>query len=408
MIEKIRWRFVAIAMGSLFVVMVLIIGGINAYNFKSVNDFSDTVLCSLADNGGSFSAFSGTADMTRPPRSDEMTAETQFETRYFTVTYNSTANVALVDISHIAAVDKNTAYNYAAEVLLEGKVKGYNGVYRYLVRSVNDATTMVLFVDSSRQLAIAQEFLRMSLLIAFSVLAGVFILVVILSKRTVQPIAESYEKQKRFITDASHELKTPLTIISANNEIIEMDYGENDSTRSITKQVFRMADMTKNLTMLAKIDESDVLKEKTHFNLSETVADVTEPYIRTAAAKDMTLTTDIEKKIDFSGDEGLVRQMLSLVLDNALKYGKKNVFVTLNKVKKDINFRIKNDTDGIEQGNLDKYFARFFRSDETRALGVEGSGIGLSIVKEIVTLHKGRITATGSGEDFIIDVVFNK
>ena len=171
MIEKIRWRFVAIAMGSLFVVMVLIIGGINAYNFKSVNDFSDTVLCSLADNGGSFSAFSGTADMTRPPRSDEMTAETQFETRYFTVTYNSTANVALVDISHIAAVDKNTAYNYAAEVLLEGKVKGYNGVYRYLVRSVNDATTMVLFVDSSRQLAIAQEFLRMSLLIAFSVLA---------------------------------------------------------------------------------------------------------------------------------------------------------------------------------------------------------------------------------------------
>ncbi len=406
MIEKIRWRFVAIAMGSLFVVMLISIGGENAFNFKTVNDYSDTVLSSLAQNGGIFVAFTGGPNGDKPLRTDEMTVETQYETRYFTVSYNKAANVVVVDTTHIASVDAETACQYANEALSGNKNKGYSGTYRYLVHEVDDNTVMVLFVDNYRQLAIAQEFLHISVLIALAVFIGVFILVMLLSKKTVQPIAESYEKQKRFITDASHELKTPLTIISANNEIIEMDYGENESTRSIAKQVSRMADMTKNLTMLAKIDESDVLKEKTRFVLSDTVADVTQPYLSLAEAKGMTLTSNVEDKIDFVGDERLIRQMLSLILDNAVKYGKNNIVISLKRNKKDINLQIKNDTESVEQGNLDKYFDRFFRSDETRASGVEGSGIGLSIVKEIVGLHKGRITATGRGNEFIIDISF--
>ena len=224
---------------------------------------------------------------------------------------------------------------------------------------------------------------------------GVFILLVIFSKPLVLPIAKSYERQKRFITDASHELKTPLTIISANNELIEMENGESESTRAIEKQVNRLTTLVKNLISLSKIDESERLNSAKNFSLSDALIDVCENFKVAFRNSNKYFTYDVEEGIDYFGDENLIRQLINILLDNANKYSLTKVNVNLEKVGNKINIVVTNDSKEVEERNLKEYFERFYRSQMSRSSDVEGSGIGLSLAKEIVTLHKGEISAYG-------------
>lgn len=406
MIRKLQRRFILIAMAAVIIVLTSIMMCINAVNYKKAIVYADMVLQALADSGGCFDDVENEnpVNTDKPPKGEEMTTETPFETRYFTVTYKADGTVTSNTVN-VASVSDATALKIADMVLAGSKTKGYKGIYRYLVNKSGDGSVMVLFMDCSRQLATMKEFVQASLIISLGGIFAVFVIVVLLSKKAMEPIAESYEKQKRFITDASHELKTPITIISANNELIEMDYGESDCTRSITKQISRIAHMTKNLSMLAKIDENEVMQDISRFNISDAVADVAEPYVKMAEAQGKKLECSVEEKVEYSGDEKLIRQMTSLLLDNALKYGKSEIKLTVSSVKKkNVHIVLRNDAENVENGNLERYFGRFYRSDETRASGIEGSGIGLSIVKEIVTLHKGKITATGINNNFIINI----
>ncbi len=252
---------------------------------------------------------------------------------------------------------------------------------------------LVIFLDCTSRLSQANVALVNSLIISAVALVGIFVVVFFISKRAVKPIITAYEKQKRFISNSAHELKTPLTIISANNEMIEMTSGENELTDGINKQIKRMSTMVRNLTLLTKIDDIKEILNK-EFLATEALNDVLTTYKPIIEENKLNLDLNIDEEAYLTGDEELFKQLLSVLLDNASKYAK--TFIRIELLKNgEATLRIINDANKVEEGNLDKCFERFYRFDSTRAEGIEGSGIGLSIAKEIVDLHKGKIMASG-------------
>ena len=222
----------------------------------------------------------------------------------------------------------------------------------------------------------------------------VFVLVVLLSEVALKPIIESYEKQKRFITDAGHEMKTPLTVISANTEIIEMENGDSQWTDGIKNQVAKLASLTEKLVILSKMEEGAKL-EMNEFSLSEALFDTCDQYKSIAMSAGVTFNVAITENITVMGNEGEIRRCASLLLDNAFRYVNKGgtVEIRAQKLANVVEVRFLNSTDGVEKGSLDRWFDRFYRTDLSRNSSTGGSGIGLSVVKAIVNAHGGTVKA---------------
>ena len=419
MINALRRKFILITMASVCIVFTLIIGVINIVSFSRVRSDMDNVIDYLAQNNGNFQ------DNRRegPPQQNEMEPndefrddffraleefklgkETPYSTRYFTVIIDSNSEATFY-MTNIASVSEDDAIVWVNTVLSSGKSTGYFGDYRYRKVATEDGM-MIIFVDASSQLGSARNMLWISIIVGISSLAAIFILIVCISKKVVKPIAQSYEKQKQFITDASHELKTPLTIISANNEISEIEHGESDASKAISKQVNRMTTMVKNLTALARLDEMSGL-DSAELNLTSIAIDAAELFRPALITNDRNFDIEIEKDIKIDGDEKLIKQLLAIVLENASKYAKTHTSFKLFKQGQKVVILAQNDADGIKDEDMSQCFERFYRSSESRASGIEGSGIGLSIAKEIVLKHKGNITAYGDAQGwFNIKIVF--
>ncbi len=387
--KSVRKRFILFTMLSAFIVITIMMLVINFINYNNVDSFADTVTQTLADNGGKFNEPEFVPGMRdRAPFEQQMNRETPFETRYFTVKYQGES--IETNITRIASIDSATAIEMANAV--KDKSTGYTGVFRYRVSEIENGK-LVIFLDCTQRLSQANAFLINGLIISAVALVGIFVVVFFISKRAVKPIIMAYEKQKRFISNSAHELKTPLTIISANNEMIEITNGENELTDGINKQIKRLSTMVRNLTLLTKIDDIKEIMNK-EFLATEALNDVLTTYKPIIEEKKLALDLKIDDEIYLKGDEELFKQLLSVLLDNAYKYAKTFIRVELLK-DNDFVLRIINDANKVEEGNLDRCFERFYRFDSTRAEGIEGSGIGLSIAKEIVDLHKGKIIATG-------------
>jgi two-component system, OmpR family, sensor histidine kinase CiaH len=396
MLKKLRIKFIGVAMFAVSLVLVLLMGCINIVSYKSVVDNAEQKLDVLETYGGTFpydnsvlnSLFRGKFSM-----------ETPFDSRYFTVTINAKQMVASVDIGHIASVDTDSAASLAYSLYQKGKTKGFTSNFRYRAVST-DYGTQYIFLDCNREMNTVRDFFSASMIISGICLLLVFIFVFIFSMAAIKPTVEAYTKQKRFITDAGHELKTPLAIISAANEVIELDNGENEWTESIRNQIKRLSSLIEKLVMLAKMDEETVTKVNTKFSLSNAVKETAESFSAVAAARNRTLVTEIEPSIEFTGDENSIRQLTSLLTDNAMKYSNDGgtVRVTLRRSGKKNELTVFNTVEHIEKGEHREFFERFYRADGSRSVKTGGHGIGLSVAEAIVTAHKGKITAVAPDE----------
>lgn len=410
MITKLRRKFIFITMCSTFAVLAVIIGTLNLVSYRNIVERADRILDLLADNDAAFPE--SMQDKGVPPRPLEhtndgiekdrpyewkrkdMSPETPYETRYFSVKLQPQGQVISVDTGKIAAVATEAAVDYAQKIWKSGKKYGFCDNYRYRVVA-KDGYDMILFVDRSRELSGFYTLSITSISVSAIGLTAVFILVIIFSKMVFQPVAEGYEKQKRFITDASHELKTPLSIISANVEVLELENEANAWTGSIKKQVGRLSGLVEQLVTLSRLDESNVLQAAADFSLSDTVMEIAALFQPVADSKGKKIELSVEEGLTLYGDERMIGQMLSLLLDNAVKYSSENgkIKISARQKGKLRQITVWNEADEITKGNQDILFERFYRRDASRNSETGGSGIGLSIVKAIVTTHKGKISA---------------
>ena len=418
MIRDLRKKFILVAMLSTMLVLTAIMGVVNFSNYREMLDRADEMTALLEQNDGKFpeepSRHEQDDTETPPakPENDEkdksrFSVETPFETRYFTVTVDENGEVTDCDLDRIAAVDEETAEEYTQTAQQKNKTTGFQGIYRYRVTETEDGAKYV-FLDCRREISNFRTVLVTTISVSLLGLAAVFVLVVIFSRMVFRPVEESIQKQKRFITDASHELKTPLTIIDANTEVMEMESGESQWTKSTRKQIQRLSGLVQQLVTLSRLDEEKGLEEKCEFNLSEAVSECVQPYESLAQTCEKNLTLNIEEDITYTGDERSIRQLAGILMDNAVKYSSENgnITLTLKKKGKKIFLEVYNDADDLPQGKLDVLFERFYRLDSSRNSGTGGSGIGLSVAKAIVQAHKGKITAENkNGRGLTITVI---
>lgn len=384
MFRKLRTRFIVISMFSVAIILGIILLITNVATYKKAINNVDIIIEMLAQNDGNFNG-----NFIKPPKGP-MSEETPFETRFFVVEYSNDGKI-YVFIDNIAAVKKNEALEMASFIKGLSKNEGFVDIYRYQ-RFVKENEEMIIFVDCDRQLQIVNNFFKSSILVASLGLVGVFLLVLILSKPAVMPMVKSYEKQKQFITDVSHELKTPLAIISANNELNEIEYGNSEYTDAINKQIGRLNSLVKDMIFLSKIEEDNRKTIMQEFSLSEILLSICKNYESIFEKNDKIFMYSIQDDINYVGEESLIKRLIYIVLENAYKYSIKNINFKVEK-KTNIEIIISNDTEGIDDIDVNKVFNRFYRSNYHRGKMVEGSGIGLAVAKEIVSLHHGHIKA---------------
>ncbi len=394
MIKKLQRKFIMITMASLALVVLILLGSINAINIYQMDSKVNGALKILSENQGKFPLY----EKGKPPSNDlnfgfQMNEETQFETRYFVVKVNKDGSIREIDRSHIAAISSEDAAGYASKILVGNKNSGYKGIYKYIVVHKSDGY-MLVFMDCRSQIQMATLFLLTSCAVALINLLLVFILVSIFSKKAINPIIENMEKQKQFITDAGHEIKTPLAIISANADVLELTGGENEWISSTRNQITRLDKLVKNLLTLSKMDEGNIKLIFTDFDLSDAVFETTGPFGTIAETHNKKFIMDIKPGLKFHGDEDSIHQLVSTLVDNAIKYSNEEgtIKISLSAAKRGAKLEVYNTTDTIDKENLDKLFDRFYRADSSRARETGGYGIGLSIANSIVQAHHGKIS----------------
>lgn len=396
MIKKLRKRFIVASMLSLFIVLAVIMSIVSFISYKRIVRRADETLDILADNNGRFPSGSYMEEYGLNPNES---IELPYESRFFSVLVGEREIVISVDTGKIAAVNTKEAVKYAIDVLKSGKSRGYQGDYRY--RAVaEESGVRIIFLDMGRVLENFRSFVSIGILISIVGLIIVYVLIVLTSKRITKPVLESYEKQKRFITDAGHEIKTPLAIINADAEVLQMDLGENEWLSDIKTQTTRLTELSSSLTMLARMDEGADSLNMSEFNISELVSEMTESYKARAILEEKILKVEILPDIIFCGDKKMIEKLLSVILDNAFKYSSVggNIDVRCEKARAQVIIEVTNTTDYISRENTKYLFERFYRTDASRSSKTGGYGLGLSIARAIVNSHGGEISATTDDE----------
>lgn len=423
MIRRLRHSFVGITMLSVVLVLSLLMGTINVVNYISKDRSNAQLLQMLADNNGSMP--SGTtppnvqpdSNVSAPPEKPEesdtkprnWSAETPYETRYFSVTLNENGETVSVDTGKIAAISSSDAISLAQSLSASGKTSGYSGNYKFCTAVNSDGQTIYIFLDCTRDLSSVRQFLRYSLLISLGGTIAIFFVAVLLSRRAVRPIAETYEKQKHFITDASHEIKTPLAVIASCTDVLEMEQGESKWSQGIRSQVERLTELTQGLVSLARMDEHTGLLASEEINFSELLEETITPFILMAQNKGQQFQLRCDPGIKIQGDRQKLQQLCSILADNAVKYTPKggNISFTLQQKGRKINFVAENDAEGLSSGSQKQLFDRFYRGDQSRSSQCPGYGIGLSLAQSIVAAHGGKIEAASrDGASLTITVQF--
>lgn len=410
MIRRLRCTFVMVSVCSVAAVLFVILGVVNWMNYRQVVEDVDRILDILAENNGSFPE-RGVPE--EEPERDRRGAppgispETPYESRYFTVYFNEDEDVIRSDVGRIAAVDESEAAAYAEEVNKRPGNRGFLHDYRY-VKTEEGGTPMVIFLDCGRSLAQIRGFLTVSASVAAAGTGAVFLLLILFSKRAVKPYVESYEKQKRFITDAGHEIKTPLTIIDADAEIIALETGENEWVEDIRKQIQRLKELTEDLIFLSKMEERRGDAECVEFPISEVALETARSFQSLAMLQGKMFESCVEPLVSYTGEMKNIQRLFSILLDNALKYSPEGgrISFRLERRGRNIYINVSNTADFISREHLAHLFDRFYRVDASRNSQTGGHGIGLSIAKAIVSAHKGRITAASpDGKSLTIQVI---
>ncbi|MCI9337662.1 MAG: HAMP domain-containing histidine kinase [Lachnospiraceae bacterium] len=402
MLKRMRRRFILASMAAFGTVMAVLTAGINLVNYYRTTSMQDEMARVLLEREvGAMQR----PQAPLPPMADLPGGgpEAEFTVRFFAAHCDLGGNVLFIARDHISSIDRELAAAYTQDVLAGEKTKGYYKDYRYLVRRDGRGIT-VLFLNAAHSLQSVRSLLLVSLGTGTGSLLLVFFLVLYFSGHAVRPFAENMERQKRFITDAGHELKTPITSIAASADIAAMAYEGDEWIENIKKQTLRLGKLVNDLVALSRLDEENPFRERSDFSLSDAAWEAAEPFAVLAKAKGKSYCQKIEENLTFCGDRNSVLQLISILLDNAVKYSGENGEISLEICRKrgKIWIRVENTCQLPGIPDLDRLFDRFYRVDESRSAATGGTGIGLSMARAIAQAHGGRIEAVSPGGDRLL------
>ena len=372
-------------MAAMTAVVAVLLAVVNLWNYKETTRRVDQIMAAVMDaeqTGG------------EPFAGRDFPPETPFTARFFSVRTDGTEERTEVILDNISSVSEEEAREYARDVLEEGKNSGYYKSYRYRAEEQEGETTL-LFLDVSNELQFIQTLLFSSCIVAAASLLSVFGLLAIFSGRAVAPYARNIERQKQFITDAGHEIKTPLTSISTSADVLAMEQEDNEWVRNIKKQSARLSRLVTDLVTLSRLDEERPIPEPVRFSVSDTAWEIAEPFAALARAKEKRFSCSIEEELYMTGDQGVIQQMFSILLDNAVRYSdeKGAIYFHVYGRRKYVEAEIFNTCSLKADLDVERLFDRFYRPDRSRNAHTGGTGIGLSIARAAAEAHGGTIRA---------------
>ena len=397
MTKTLKKRFVIFTMTAVTCLLVFIVLAINGLNWMMLERQSDAELEILVDSDGAFNKmeFDRPPPFSRPLDMDRMLAS-----RFFIVQSDKNGNIIDINTDQISSIDRRSAENYASKVLEEGKDYGKLDGYKFAVKQVGEGKIM-FFMDISVQRESLITVIFASVVIAVLCWIVLLIIVLILSGKVIRPVLVGIEKQKQFITNAGHEMKTPLAIIQTNNDTMALIHGENKYNIHIRNQTKRLNVLMSNLLTLAKLDENIPLPTET-VNISELSKEIMPTYRECALARKLDFNVHIESDIIIRTNRDSFRQLLTIMLDNALKYTSDNGFINLWLIRdgKYIKIIEENTCDPVLEPEPERFFERFYRGDtaRTQLKDTSGYGIGLSAARAICENFGGVLTAEYSSE----------
>ena len=416
MIKKLRRKFIVAAIIAVFLVLLVLIGSINVLNYRSLVSEADGTLQILAENKGFFPQQmfrepdrpadpAAPPDTALPPAEEAWggffgpqrggSRELAYQSRYFAAWFADDGALSRLNLESLASLTEEEALALAENVYASGKDRGFTGEYRYC-RTISDGETLLLFLNCERELSTFRTFLYASVGISLVGTLAVFLLLLLFSGRIVRPIAESYEKQKQFITDAGHELKTPITIIRADADVLQSELDEeNEWITDIRRQTSRLAELTSDLIYLSKMEEENAALPMQELSLSELVDETARSFQALAFSKGKVFSSSVAPDLRVSGDEKALAKLVSILLDNAMKYSPEGgaVELRLDQIGKAARLSVKNSSAPMEKGSADRLFERFAREDRSRNSESGGFGLGLAIAKAVTEAHRGKIHA---------------
>lgn len=410
-IKKLRWKFVLVSFCSLSITMLLIAGLLSGTNYYLARKNIRNTLQYIVNNRGYLPGAETNADSKEANHSNydvirflneifnvetyENTSNPEFyyTTRYFAIIYDEKLNISKVITNHIAAVTPTEAETYGLNALEDPVTFGRYGDYYYTVAGYDSGETIVVYLDSSDMILGSSRILYLAMSL---ILIGIFIAAIItgvFSKWAIASEVRNMELQKRFITNASHELKTPLAVIRANTEMMEMLSGESEWTSSTMRQVDRLSGLIKNLVMIARADESENSVVTQECDVTKSVRETVETFVAIAETDGKKLENRVREDVKMTASDGSLRQLSSLLIDNAIKYCDEEgtITVSLSQKGKGVQLVVSNDFKAGANVDYRRFFERFYREDKSHNTDRGGYGIGLSIAESIVKQYKGSI-----------------
>lgn len=403
MIQMLQKKFVVTAMAAITLLLLVLLGAINGVYYGITRRQAEHTLEMLAGNEGK-----------TPPRFEEPNAQPPgffnpilkedlaMSAPFFLVFFDSSGEMVRADVSRISSVTQEEAEELGKQIWETGEETGRIGRFQYRVADSREGQgRIVVCLDMSSQIQSVLLVLATSVCIGLSSWLLMLLLVILLSKRAIRPIAQNMERQKQFVTNAGHEIKTPLAIILANTDAMELHMGESKWSRNIRAQTVRLNGLMQNLLTLSRMEEGRELPLPTsEFSLSRLAEELLGSYREMAAMNGISVCAEIPPDIRLNANRESIAQLLTILLDNAVKYADSGgrIDLLLREEEKQVGWQIRNTCESLPDAEPERLFERFYRADSARTQKNGGYGIGLSVARAIVQAARGSITAAYEGE----------
>ena len=322
-------------------------------------------------------------------------SEAPYTIKYFKVTYNKNTKEVKLKSNSMKSIDYETISKLTKQIV-SGRNRGWINEYRYQIYN-DEVEDNIVFINFEREIRSKDTVMRLTFLAFLSVYSMVFFVMIKISKKAVQPIEDGIRKQKEFISDASHEIKTPLAIISANTDVLELQYGENDWINSNRNQVRRLTKLINQMLTLTKY-ESDEVISLCNVDIKEIVENALLDYKLLFENEGIEVETELRELYSYT-NEDLVYQIISILFDNAIKYTDEKKKFKVSIVNREV--RLENTSEYIDDESLHYIFDRFYRVEKSRSREKGGNGIGLSLAKTLSEAIEVDLSVEMVGEDII-------